>query len=96
MSARSPGVLYCLDAVTGVQYYKKPVHRHTHHASPVYADGKIYLASRDGTVTVVAVGTEYNELAVNELDETLCASPVISGGRIYLRTFDALYAIEKK
>jgi len=90
------GVLHCLDANTGEQHYKKPIHRHTHHASPVYADGKIYFASRDGTVTVVQAGTDFKILATNAMDEPLCASPAISHGRIYLRTFDALYAIESQ
>jgi outer membrane protein assembly factor BamB len=89
------GVLYCLDAHTGEQHYKKPLHRHTHHASPVYGDGKIYFASRDGTVTVVRAGSEFEILATNEMNEPLCASPVIVDGRIYLRTFEALYAIEE-
>jgi outer membrane protein assembly factor BamB len=88
------GVLHCLDAISGEQHYKKPVHRHTHHASPVYGDGKIYFASRDGVVTVVQPGTEFKILATNDMEEPLCASPAISDGRIYLRTFAALYAIE--
>ena len=90
------GVIQCLDAHTGKQHYKRPIHRHTHYASPVYCDGKIYLASRDGTVSVVQAGTEFKLLATNVLDEPLCASPVIADGRIYLRTFEALYAIEKR
>lgn len=90
------GVLYCLDAHTGQQHYKKPIHRHTHHASPVFADGKIYFAARDGTVSVVRAGSNFEMLATNQLDEPLCASPAISNGRIYLRTFDALYAIESR
>lgn len=89
------GVLYCLEAKTGEQHYRRPVHRHTHHASPVYADGRIYFMARDGTVTVVKPGREFEVLATNTLDETMCASPSFSGGRIYLRSFDALYAIGK-
>src|SRR5437660_962611 len=62
-------------------------------ASPVYADGKIYLTARDGTVTVVKLGPKFEVLAVNKLPDQLAASPVIAGGRIYLRGFEALYAI---
>ena len=88
------GVLRCLDAQTGQEYYRRPLHRHTHYASPVYADGKIYFAARNGTVTVIAAGREFKILATNSLNETLCASPVFSDGRLYLRTFEALYAIK--
>ena len=69
--------------------------RHTHHASPVYADGRIYLTARDGTVTVVKAGTDFEILATNSLDELISASPAISGGRIYLRTFAGLYAVKR-
>ena len=88
------GVLRCWDAKTGKEHYRRAVHRHKHFASPVYADGKIYLTSRNGTLTVVQSGTEFKVLATNRMDETICASPAVSGGRIYLRSFDAIYAIE--
>jgi len=92
---RDRGVLLCLDAITGKQYYKRPVHRKTYFASPVYGDGKIYLTAFDGTVTVVAPGKQFKILAKNTIDEPTAASPAIAGGRIYLRTFQALYAIGK-
>ena len=88
------GVLRCLDAKTGKQHYRRAIHRHKHFASPVYGDGRLYFASRDGTVTVVQPGTEFKILATNRIDEPICASPVISGGRIYLRSFDTLFAFE--
>jgi outer membrane protein assembly factor BamB len=88
------GVLRCLEAKTGKEHYRRAVLRRKHIASPVYGDGKIYFTSRDGTVTVVQSGTEFKILATNRMDETICASPVISGNRIYLRSFDALFAVE--
>ena len=69
-------------------------HSDRHRASPVYADGKIYLTARDGVVTVVKAGRKFEVLASNDLGEpaeSISASPAISNGRIYLRTFDALY-----
>ena len=64
-------------------------------ASPVLADGKIYLCARKGTVTVVKAGKEFEILSKNEMEDSISASPAIAGGRIYLRTFNALYAIGK-
>lgn len=46
-------------------------------------------------VTVVKAGRKFEVLASNDLGEAISSSPVISNGRIYLRTFDALYAIGK-
>jgi len=62
-------------------------------ASPVYADGKIYCTARDGTISVVKAGPKFQLLALNKLPDQLAASPAISNGRIYLRGFEALYAI---
>lgn len=90
---RENGNLIALDRATGKQFYEQRTHSDRHRASPVYADGKIYLSARDGTVSVCAPGKEFKLLATNKMEESLSASPAVSGGRIYLRTFDALYAV---
>jgi outer membrane protein assembly factor BamB len=88
------GDLTCLDAKTGKEYYNKVrLHRARYRASPVFADGKIYCTARDGTVSVVKAGPEFQLLATNQLPDQIAASPAISGGRIYFRGFEALYAI---
>lgn len=92
---RESGILLCVDRKTGEQVYMERTHDQRHRASPVYADGKIYLSARDGRVTVVQPGREFKILAVNDLGEDLSASPAISKGTIYLRTFNALWAIRQ-
>jgi outer membrane protein assembly factor BamB len=62
-------------------------------ASPVAADGKIYLASEDGDVFVVKAGPTYELLATNPIGEVLMATPAISGGVILIRSMKHLYAI---
>jgi outer membrane protein assembly factor BamB len=93
---RENGVLLCLDAKTGEQYYMERTHNQRHRASPVYADGKIYLTATDGLVTVVKAGKKFEVISQNNIEERLSASPAISGGIIYLRSYDALYAIGGK
>jgi outer membrane protein assembly factor BamB len=87
------GNLTVLEAETGAEVYSQATHRQRHRASPVLADGRLYLTARDGRVTVVQTGRDFKVLAVNELGEDQSASPAISGGTIYLRTFKNLYAI---
>lgn len=89
------GVLTCLDAASGKQYYQERAFSDRYRASPVYGDGKIYLSARGGVVTVVEAGRDFEILSSNDMGEPMSASPAISGGRIYFRTFEALYAIEK-
>ncbi len=90
---RENGNLICLDAKTGEKYYDNRTHADRHRASPIYADGKILITARDGTITVVKPGKEFSVIASNKLDEHMTASPAISDGTIYLRTFESLYAI---
>ena len=73
----------------------KRTHNNRHRASPIYADGHLYLTARDGKVTVVKTGREFEMVAQNDTGEAMSASPVIANGTIYLRTFDALWAIRK-
>lgn len=87
------GILTCVDAKTGEEFYQQRTSGGRHRASPVYADGKIYLAARSGVITVVRAGREFDILSQNDVGEEITASPAISDGRIYLRTFDALYAV---
>lgn len=92
---REDGVLICLDAKTGEEYYKERCHADRYRASPVYADGRIYVSARGGIVTAVKAGPKFEILSENDMGEPVSSSPAISNGRIYLRTFDALYAIGK-
>jgi outer membrane protein assembly factor BamB len=90
------GMLSCLDARTGEPYYRqqrlpKP---YNFKASPVGANGKLYLATEDGDVVVVKMGADYEVLATNTLpDQTFIATPAVAGGSLYLRSQEALYCI---
>jgi hypothetical protein len=55
-------------------------------ASPVAGDGKIYLASENGKVVVLKNDAGYEELATNDLGESVIATPALADGRIYVRT----------
>ncbi len=93
---RENGVLTCLDAKTGKQFYSERFHPGTYRASPVAVDGKILLTAKDGTVTVVKPGEKLEIVVKNKLPDQFTASPAISGGRIYLRGFASLYAVGLK
>ena len=61
-------------------------------ASPVGADGKVWLASQDGTMSVVSARGDWEILAVNALGDEVFATPVPADGRLFVRTTSALYA----
>jgi outer membrane protein assembly factor BamB len=87
------GMLSCLDAKTGQQHYR---HRlgGNFAASPIAVDGRIYCCGEDGRTIVFAPGTEYQELASNQLDGRFMASPAVAGSALFLRTDTHLYRIE--
>jgi outer membrane protein assembly factor BamB len=89
-------VLICIDAKTGEEIYQQRLYSDRYRASPIYADGKIYCCSRKGVVSVVKAGREFELLSANDMQDGMSASPAISGGRISLRTLDALSAIGPK
>ena len=92
---RENGVLFCIDGKTGEEVYKQSVYRKRHRGSPVYADGKIFLVAIDGTISVIKAGREFELLATNKMEERMTASLAISDGIIYVRSYEALYAIGK-
>lgn len=90
------GQLSCFDVATGQPHYRqqrlpKP---YNFKASPVGANGNLYLATEVGDVVVVKMGTTYEVVATNTLENaSFIATPAIVDGMIYLRSQNALYAI---
>jgi outer membrane protein assembly factor BamB len=89
------GIASCIDAMTGEQVWQQRIGGE-YSASPVYADGRLWFFSQDGTTTVLKPGRVFEQLAVNRLDEGFMASPAIAGKAFYLRTRTHLYRIEQK
>jgi outer membrane protein assembly factor BamB len=66
------------------------------YASPVAADGRVYVAGRDGTVVVLKDGPKVEVLATNRLDDGFDASPALVGDRLFLRGRGSLYCLQEK
>ena len=86
------GVLSCGDAKTGKLRWQERIGGN-YSASPVYADGRIYVLSEEGVATVIAPGTTFQKLAVNELDGATLASMAVAHGSIFIRSLTHLYRI---
>jgi outer membrane protein assembly factor BamB len=91
------GVLTTLDPATAALFKQGRVRgvSDRYFSSPVAADGKIFLISETGIVTVLKAGGDQEILAVNELDEECYATPAIADARIYIRTRSSLYCFGK-
>jgi outer membrane protein assembly factor BamB len=88
------GIAWCLDLRTGrVVYGPERLKPGTYSASPVVADGRIYVTNEEGLTSVFKAGPAFEVLAENALDEFTLSSPAISNGQIFLRTAQHLFAI---
>lgn len=88
------GKLVCFEAKTGKVVWEEKV-RGKFSASPVLAGGHIYLPNEAGVTFVFKAGRQVELVAENDLADGGFATPVILGGRIYLRTLHQLYCIGK-
>jgi outer membrane protein assembly factor BamB len=88
------GIASCLEAKTGkIRWQERLNGEFT--ASPLYADGHIYLLNEEGETTVIAPGQEFKKLAGGSLEGRTLASLAVSGQAIYLRTDHHLYRIQE-
>jgi outer membrane protein assembly factor BamB len=92
------GVFDAYDVKTGGELYRQrlPYVGSGYSASPVAADGKVYLSSEDGEMLVVAAGREFKHLATNSMGELLMATPALSDGVMYVRASESLFAIGRR
>jgi len=91
------GQLTAVDAKTGKELYGLRITNERHRANPAYFDGKILLVGREGNMVVIKPGTTADPAPIkNKLNDTFTGSPAISGGRIYLRGWNYLWAIGTK
>ena len=88
------GVLTCLNARSGEEVWHEHVGGN-YSASPIAADGKIYLLSEEGVGVVVKAGDKYELVAKNPIKEKALASYGVLDGSLLIRTETSLYRIKQ-
>ena len=90
---KNGGILTVLSADTGtvVKMARVGAVPASYSASPVTAEGRIYLANEDGAVAVLRAGKDWEVVAMNEIGESLYATPALSQGRIVVRGSKSLF-----
>jgi outer membrane protein assembly factor BamB len=91
------GLISCFDARSGERHYgpERLSGVPGVYASPVGADGRLYVAGREGTTVVLRSGPRFEVLATNVLEDGFDASPVAVGSELYLRGQRYLYRISE-
>jgi outer membrane protein assembly factor BamB len=93
--ANDTGMATCLDARTGKQVWQERLGGEFS-ASPLFACGRIYFFSQEGSTHVIEPGPKFKVLAVNQLDTGCMASPGVAGEALFIRTKTHLYRIEQR
>jgi outer membrane protein assembly factor BamB len=94
-SLNNDGIFDAYEVETGREIYRQrldPVGS-GFSASPVAADGCVYLSNEDGEMLVVAAGRQFRLIATNTMGEPLMATPALSDGVMYVRSASTLFAI---
>ncbi|MCO6457430.1 MAG: PQQ-binding-like beta-propeller repeat protein [Pirellulaceae bacterium] len=86
------GIVTCLDAKTGEEVWRDRL-AGNFSASPLYAEGRIYISNREGSTYVLKPGRQFELLAENSLDGQLMASPAAIDGALFYRSDTHLYRL---
>lgn len=91
---KNGGLASCYEAASGrILYQAERLDAPgDYYSSAIGVDGRVYIASQQGIVTVLAAGDTFKVLARNQLGEQIFATPAVLDGRIYLRTEQHLFA----
>ncbi len=91
------GILTVFDAAGGAVRHqgRVPGAIDKYYASPVAGDGKVYLASEAGKLSVIAAESDWDSVAVADFGEPIYAAPAIVDGVLYVRTATALMGFAK-
>ena len=89
------GLLSCLEPASGKEVWHQRLGG-GYSASPVLAEGRMYVCDERSTTLVLAPGREFKQLAANKLDAGCMASPAVAGKAIFLRTKTHVYRLEQK
>ncbi len=85
---------HCLDAETGKALWMHEIKGEAW-ASPLVADGKVYLGTRSGNFYVFAASKEKKVISEMELGDPISATATAANGVLYVATMTHLYAVQK-
>jgi glucose dehydrogenase len=88
------GVATCVAARTGEQLWQERIGGN-YSASPLWADGKIYIQSEEGPAIVLKPGTTFERLAETGFAERTLASYAVGDSSLFIRTENHLYRVQQ-
>ncbi|MCA9110371.1 MAG: PQQ-binding-like beta-propeller repeat protein, partial [Planctomycetaceae bacterium] len=90
---RDDGTGRAFEAESGKELWEKRLGGKEYRASPIVADGKVYMLSKEGICTIIEEGPKFKIVSKNELPGDFYATPAFSDGNIFLRSNTQLFAV---
>ena len=96
-SKSNDAYLSCVNALTGEVHYQDQALEGLRgiYASPVVANGHVYITGREGLVMVLKDSAKFEVVAQNKLNDRIDASPVVLDKELFLRGHEFLYCISE-
>lgn len=93
---RDGGMITAVDGSTGMVYYQERMNAPGHYAaSPVAADGHIYVISSLGVMTVIKAGENFHKVAQRDFESSVHATPALDEGRMIIRARNRVFSIAR-
>ena len=93
---KDSGIVTLVDVATGQMLHQgRAEGRGNYYSSLVAGDGKVFMTSESGVMTIFKAGKEWKILSSHDFGERVMATPVISNGVMFIRTEEALYSFVK-
>jgi outer membrane protein assembly factor BamB len=93
------GIAHCFKLTTGEEVWSERLPGKGSNkgvwSSPVLVGDRIYVMNKSGETFLFHARPRFELLGINSLEEETNSSVVISGGEIFLRTYEALWCIRK-
>lgn len=86
------GICTCFDAITGKTHWQQRIGGN-YSASPVLANGHVFVLSHEGTITAIPASRERKELKTSQATDELKASPAIVNSSVIVRSGSKLYRV---
>ncbi len=92
--AEQEGILHCLDAKTGQEYWQHDMDAPTW-SSPYTVDGKVYMGNDKNELYIFEHAKTEKVIAKMNMGQKVRATPVVANGVLYVMTENRLYAIKQ-
>ena len=88
------GVVHCLDSKTGTAHWTHDMLAASW-ASPLIADGKVYIGDEDGDILIFELSPEKKEIAEINVGSAVYTTPIAANGRLYIANRNRLFCFEE-